>query len=118
MSLKYKTVDEYIASFPAEIREKLETMRGLVKKIVPQAVEEISYQMPTFELDGKNLIHFAAFKNHIGVYPTPKPIVEFEKDLEKYKTAKGSIQLPLTGELPLEIITKILKFRINEVSEE
>jgi uncharacterized protein YdhG (YjbR/CyaY superfamily) len=81
-------------------------------------VEEISYQMPTFKLDGKNLIHFAAFKNHIGVYPTPKPIVEFEKDLQKYKTAKGSIQIPLTEEFPVEIITKILKFRINQVSEE
>jgi len=107
------TVDEYIAGFPPPIRKLLEEVRAVVRKAAPQATEKISYQMPTLFLEG-NLVHFAAFKNHIGFYPTPTGIEEFAKDLAPYKGAKGSVQFPIDQPLPLDLIRRITEFRVAQ----
>ena len=88
-------------------------MRETIQKAAPAAEETISYQMPTFTLHG-NLVHFAAFKNHIGFYPVPSGLKAFEKELSKFKTGKGSAQFPLDQPLPLALVTKIVKFRVSE----
>ena len=108
-----KTIDEYIAPWPEEIKAKLRSMRETIQKAAPAAEEAISYQMPTFTLHG-NLVHFAAFKNHIGFYPVPSGLKAFEKELSKFKTGKGSAQFPLDQPLPLALVTKIVKFRVSE----
>ncbi|MHB8061138.1 MAG: iron chaperone [Ruminiclostridium sp.] len=107
------SIDEYISKFPPEIQEKLKTLRKVIKESAPDAEEKISYQMPTFVLHG-NLVHFAAFKNHIGFYPTPSAIEEFRHELSEYKGAKGSIRFPLEKPLPYELISKIVKLRVTE----
>ena len=107
------TIDEYIATFPADIQKKLEDMRATIKAAAPQATEKISYQMPTFFLNG-NLVHFAAFKGHIGFYPAPRGIEQFKDELANYKGAKGSVQFPLNKPLPLELVSRIVKFRAEE----
>lgn len=106
-----ETIDEYIASFPKDIQKLLKEMRATIQKAAPKAEEAIKYAMPTFVLNG-NLVHFAAFKNHIGFYPAPQGIEEFKKELSKYKGAKGSVQFPLDQPLPLSLVTKIVKFRV------
>ena len=108
-----QTIDEYIARFPKEIQELLETIRITIREAAPDAEETISYQMPTFKLKG-NLVHFAAYKNHIGFYPTPSGIEKFRDELSAYKGAKGSVQFPIDQPLPLELISKIVKFRAAE----
>lgn len=108
-----KTIDEYITVFPVEIQKTLEQVRSTVTKAAPEATETISYAMPTFVLNG-NLVHFAAFKNHIGFYPVPSGIKAFEKELSVYKQGKGSIQFPLAQPMPLTLISKIVKFRVTE----
>lgn len=112
-TVKLNTIDEYIFSFPKEIQKMLEEVRATIRKAVPDAVEAISYAMPTFKLNG-NLVHFAAFKNHIGFYPTPNGIEEFEKALSIYKQGKGSIQFPIDKELPLDLISNIVKYRVKK----
>ncbi len=107
------TVDDYIATFPNDIQKKLQEMRATIKETAPDAEEKISYQMPTFFLKG-NLVHFAAFKNHIGFYPVPTGIEKFKKELSAYKTSKGAVQFPLDKPLPLNLIRKIVKFRVAE----
>jgi uncharacterized protein YdhG (YjbR/CyaY superfamily) len=109
----YKTIDEYIATFPAVIQAKLKEVRAVIKAAAPEASEKISYQMPTFYLFG-NLVHFAAFKNHIGFYPAPRGIEEFQKELSVYKGAKGSVQFPLDQPMPLDLISRIVKFRVKD----
>jgi uncharacterized protein YdhG (YjbR/CyaY superfamily) len=106
-------IDDYIDSFPEETRRLLEQMRSTIRKSAPQADEKISYQIPTYYYNG-NLVHFAAFKNHIGFFPTPGAIKAFEKELKPYKTSKGTIQFPLTDPLPLKLIERIVKFRVEE----
>lgn len=113
-SNKINTIDDYISLFPADVQLKLETIRKLIHEIVPEATEKISYQMPTFYLNG-NLVHFAAFNNHIGFYPTPSGIEAFSKDLAKYKSGKGSVQFPLDEPLPLDLITSIVIYRVDEM---
>lgn len=108
-----KNIDEYILNFPLDVQKKLNDIRKLVKKNIPQAEEAIKYGMPTFVLDG-NLLHFAAFKKHIGLYPTPSAIIKFKKELVKYPTSKGAIQFPIDQPLPISLITKIIKFRVVE----
>jgi uncharacterized protein YdhG (YjbR/CyaY superfamily) len=107
------SIDEYIATFPAEIQKILREIRAVVKAAAPDAQEKISYQMPTFFLSG-NLVHFAAFKNHIGFYPAPTGIEAFAQELSVYKGAKGSIQFPINKPMPLDLITKIVKYRVAE----
>ena len=106
-------IDTYIASFPEDVQKLLEQMRATIKKAAPDAVEKISYAMPTFFLK-KNLVHFAGYKNHIGFYPAPSGITAFKKELSIYKNAKGSVQFPLEEPLPLVLIAKIVKYRVKE----
>ncbi|MES2765815.1 MAG: DUF1801 domain-containing protein [Bacteroidota bacterium] len=111
-----KNIDEYIAQQPVGIREQLEQIREVVRQAAPEAEEMISYMMPTFKQDGV-LVHFAAFKNHIGLYPAPRAIEVFKKELSVYKGAKGTVQFPLDEPLPLELIRRIVEFRVKENSE-
>jgi uncharacterized protein YdhG (YjbR/CyaY superfamily) len=108
-----KTINQYLKLFPKDTQAKLIELRLAIKKSAPQAQEKISYQMPTFYLNG-NLVHFAAYKNHIGFYPTPSGIKAFKKELTKYKTSKGAVQFPLDKKLPLSLIKKIVKYRVKE----
>jgi Uncharacterized conserved protein len=108
-----ETIDEYIAQFSEEVQHILNTLRQVIREAAPEADEKISYQMPTFVLYG-NLVHFAAYKNHIGFYPTPSGINEFKEELSKYKGAKGSVQFPIEESLPYELISRIVKFRVDE----
>ncbi|MFN8257164.1 MAG: DUF1801 domain-containing protein [Bacteroidales bacterium] len=109
----FKNIDEYIALFHGEIKEKLILMRETIKKAAPQATETISYQIPTFKLK-KNLVHFAAYNNHIGFYPTPSAIAKYKEEIANYKWAKGSVQFPVDKPLPLELVEKMVRFRVAE----
>lgn len=108
-----KTIDEYITGFSPGIQEILQKIRVTIHQAAPDATEAIAYQMPTFKLEG-NLLHFAAFKNHIGFYPVPTGIEKFKKELTPYKTSKGAVQFPLDQPIPYALITKIVKFRVKE----
>lgn len=108
-----KDIDEYIAGFPAEIQEILQKLREVVRETAPGVEEAIKYRMPTFMLEG-NLVHFAAFKHHIGFYPVPTGIEKFKIELSPYKYAKGSVQFPLDRPIPYELVRKIVEFRVQE----
>jgi uncharacterized protein YdhG (YjbR/CyaY superfamily) len=108
-----KTIDEYIAGFPDDVQEILEKIRMTIRKAAPDAEETISYQIPTFTLKG-NLVHFAAFKKHIGFYPTSTGIAKFKKELAVYEGAKGSVKFPLDKPIPFSLISRIVKFRVKE----
>jgi len=115
MIKKFKTMDEYIKTFPNDVQSILEKMRQTIRKAAPEAVEAISYQMPTFKLNGKNLVHFAAWKNHIGFYPTPSGSETFKKELSPYKRTKGSVQFPIELPIPYDLVEKIVIFRMKEI---
>jgi len=108
-----KNIDEYIAGFPRDVQQVLKQIRATIKKFAPDAEEAIKYQIPTFVLN-ENLVHFAAFKNHIGFYPTPSGIAAFKDELSRYESAKGSVQFPIDEPMPLSLIGKIVKFRVKE----
>jgi uncharacterized protein YdhG (YjbR/CyaY superfamily) len=108
-----KTMDAYIATFPEDIQEILTKIRKTIHAAAPKASEAISYQMPTFKLEG-NLIHFAAFSKHIGIYPTPSAMGKFKKELSKYASGKGSVQLPLHEPIPYGLIKQMVVFRVHE----
>jgi uncharacterized protein YdhG (YjbR/CyaY superfamily) len=110
---KINSINGYIEQFSPAIQKRLESLRQLIRKLAPIAQEAMKYGIPTFVLNG-NLVHFAAFKEHIGFYPTPAGISAFKKELVKYKTSKGAIQFPLDKPLPITLIKKIVKFRIAE----
>jgi len=109
------TVDEYIKKFPKEVQTILERIRETVRKAAPKAMEKISYRMPAYFLNG-NLVYFAAFRNHIGFYPGTSAIISFKKHLAPYKWAKGSIQFPIVEPMPLDLIRRIVIYRVNENS--
>ncbi|HEY3388044.1 MAG TPA: DUF1801 domain-containing protein [Prolixibacteraceae bacterium] len=113
MNPLHNTIDEYIGSFPPEIQILLEQVRKTIREAAPEAEEAIKYAMPTFVLNG-NLVHFAAFKNHIGFYPVPSGIEAFKKELSVYKGAKGSVQFPLDKPMPVGLISEIVSFRVAE----
>ena len=115
-SRQVKTIDEYINMFPEDVQRILNELRQTIRDAAPEAKETINYQMPTFTLNG-NLVHFAAFKNHIGFYPTPTGIEAFKEDLSVYKGAKGSVQFPIDQPLPLSLIRRIVEYRVKENSE-
>jgi uncharacterized protein YdhG (YjbR/CyaY superfamily) len=108
-----KTIDEYIASFPPDVQAILEKIRLTIREAAPDAEETISYQMPTFKLKG-NLVHFAAFKEHIGFYPIPTGIAAFEDELSVYEKGKGSVRFPLDQPIPYDLISRIVRFRVRE----
>ena len=109
----FTSIDEYIKTFPDEIQRKLQKLREVIRMAAPDATEKISYQMPTFYLNG-NLVHFAAFKNHIGFYPTPSGTEHFQKELSTYKTSKGTVQFPLDQPIPFDLVIKMVNFRVAE----
>jgi len=110
------TIDEYIAGFPLEVQTILLKLRAVIRNAAPEATEKISYQMPTYFLNG-NLVHFAAFKHHIGFYPTPSAVADFSAELVAYKNAKGSIQFPIDQPLPYDLIERMVRFRVEENSK-
>lgn len=110
----FTSIDEYIASFPEATQKILEKIRSTIKAVVPEAKEKISYQIPTFELNGRNLVHFAAWKKHIGMYPIPAGSEAFEKELSQYTDGKGTLKFPLDKSLPLKLIGEIVQFRVAD----
>jgi uncharacterized protein YdhG (YjbR/CyaY superfamily) len=117
MKTPFPNIDEYISSFPSETQEILKEIRTIIKNTVPNAEETISYGMPTFKLNGRYLVYFAAFKNHIGFYATPTGHAAFQERLSVYKQGKGSVQFPINKPMPWALITDIVKFRIEETSK-
>lgn len=113
MSERQALIDDYISQFEPDIQRLLKEIRSVIQEAVPEAAETISYQMPTFVYHG-NLVHFAAFKNHIGFYPAPSGIEAFKEEISKYKWAKGSVQFPLDQPIPLDLIRRIVLFRVAE----
>jgi uncharacterized protein YdhG (YjbR/CyaY superfamily) len=109
----YHTIDEYISGFPEEVQMVLQAIRQTIQKAAPEATETINYGMPTFILNG-NLVHFAAFKKHIGFYPVPTGIEAFKEELSVYKGGKGSVQFPLDKPMPFDLISRIVAFRVEE----
>ena len=113
---KPTTIDGYIAGYPDDVQAILQKIRSLIRTTAPEAAEKISYQLPTFTLHGRNLVHFGAFKKHIGFYPTPSGIEEFSAELAPYQGAKGSVQFPLDQPIPYSLIHKIVEFRVRQVA--
>ena len=109
-----KAIDEYIAGFPNDVQEILEKIRMTIRKAAPDAEETISYQVPTFTLKGKYLVYFAAYKKHIGLYPAPRGIEKFKKELSAYEGGKGTVRFPLDQPIPFGLIKRIVKFRVKE----
>ena len=109
-----RSIDDYIAGFPKNVQDILTRFRIVIKESAPKAQETLNYGIPTFKLNG-NLVHFGAFKNHIGFYPTPSAIDAFEKDLSPYEISKGTVKFALDRPIPFELIKKIVQFRVNEV---
>ena len=111
-----KTVDQYIAAFPADVKKRMQQLRKTIKAAAPKADELISYQMPGYKYFGM-LVYFAAYKNHIGFYPGAGGVLEFYKELSSFKSAKGSVQFPHDRPIPYDIISKIVKFRVKQNEE-
>lgn len=115
--LKPKNVEEYIAGFPEDVQQVLKQIRLIVKQTAPDAVESIAYGMPAYKLHKKPLVYFAGYKDHIGFYATPTGHSKFEKELARYQQGKGSVQFPLRESLPVDLIKRIVEFRVKENSE-
>lgn len=111
------SIDEYISEFPAETQAVLEELRELIKASAPDATETISYSIPTFDLNGRHLVHFAGYARHLGLYPAPSGLEAFKEDLKSYKSGKGSVQFPLDQPLPTDLIRRIVEFRVEETGK-
>lgn len=111
-----ETVDEYIQSFPKKAQVHLKAIRKIIKSTAPEALEQIAYKMPAYKLNKKPLVYFAGYKNHIGFYATPSGHTKFEKVLSKYKQGKGSVQFPMDEPMPIDLIKKIVAFRVAETN--
>lgn len=114
MKSSAKAIDEYVAGFPEETRAVLQEMRTIIAAAAPDAVETMSYAIPTFDLHGRHLVHFAGYESHIGFYPAPSGIAAFKDELKPFKSAKGSVQFPLDRPLPANLIWRIVAFRVEE----
>jgi uncharacterized protein YdhG (YjbR/CyaY superfamily) len=110
-----QTIDEYLAEFPPETRRALEEVRAVIREAAPDAVETISYAIPTFDLRGTHLVHFAGYAHHVGLYPGADGIAHFADELAGYKSAKGSVQFPLGRPLPLDLVRRITAYRVERV---
>jgi uncharacterized protein YdhG (YjbR/CyaY superfamily) len=116
--LNFESVDQYISTFPKDTQKQLTKIRKAIKAIVPKDTEEkISYGIPTFKLK-KNLVHYAAYKNHIGFYPGAQAVIEFMEEVKRYNWTKGTIQFPIDKPMPIELILKITKYRIQKVNDD
>jgi uncharacterized protein YdhG (YjbR/CyaY superfamily) len=113
---KFETVDNYINSQPSKQKEILEKIRSLIKQEVPEAKEALGYGVASFKLNGKPLIYYASFKNHVGIYPVPKAEGKLADEIKKHQTGKGTMQFPLDRQIPFDFIKKIIEIRKNEVS--
>jgi uncharacterized protein YdhG (YjbR/CyaY superfamily) len=111
------TVDSYIASFPEATQHLLQALREYLRNLLPDAIEAISYKIPTFKLNGRNVVHFAGYKGHLSIYPIPKGDAAFETEIERYRAGAGTIRLPLDKPLPLELISKLVQYRVAEVKK-
>ncbi len=111
---QFKTIDGFIAGFPKSVRVVLEELRRVIRESAPGAEETISYGIPTFDLNGRHLVHFSAYKNHVGFYPTSSGIEAFRKELSPFKTSRGTVQFPLDKPIPYDLVKKIVKFRVEE----
>lgn len=111
-----RTIDGYIAEFPPDTQRALEQVRALIAAEAPDATETISYAIPTFDLNGRHLVHFAGYARHIGLYPMASGTAAFQEELKPYKSGKGSIQFPLNKPLPVELIRRIVAFRFDEIA--
>ncbi len=112
--IRFESIDEYITMFPEDVQEILQELRRLIKDVAPDAQETISYGIPTFKLHG-NLVHFAAYKNHIGFYPGgPSAIEAFKDELALYKQSKGTVQFPIGVQIPFPLVRKMVEFRVRE----
>ncbi len=114
---KYTTFNQYFDDFPEGVQTILQEIRRTIQEVAPTATEAISYNMPAFKLHGKNLVYFAAHKAHIGMYPMPSTLEALADDLVLYTSGKGTVQFPLNQPMPLELIRKIVEFRVNAVSQ-
>jgi len=114
----FATIDEYIATFPRSVRDILEELRRIIRESAPKSEETISYGIPTFDLNGKHLVHFAAYKNHIGFYPTSSGISRFKKELSRYELSRGTVRFPVNEPIPFDLIRKIVKYRVKETLDE
>jgi uncharacterized protein YdhG (YjbR/CyaY superfamily) len=114
MRNQFTTIDEYIASFPPDVQQKLRGIRAVIRRAAPDAEEAIRYGIPTFRLDGHNLVHFAAFKNHLSFFPTASGVEKFRKELSSYAVSKGTIQFPLDAPVPYDLVERIVRFRTEE----
>jgi uncharacterized protein YdhG (YjbR/CyaY superfamily) len=110
---KFRTVDEYISALSGDARERLESLRNAIREAAPQAEEVIHYSMPAFESNGM-LVWYAAFKDHVGLYPRASAIAAFKRELASYKTSKGAIQFPMAKDIPADLVRKIVRFRLQE----
>lgn len=113
----FKTIDEYIASFPQDVQEKLRNIRTVIRKAAPDSEEAIRYGIPTFRLNGHNLVHFAAFRDHLSFFPTPSGVAKFQEELSAYTLSKGTIQFPLSEPVPYGLVERITRFRVEENRE-
>ena len=113
---KPNNTDEYIAAFPENVQQVLKQLRETIREAAPQAEEAFSYNIPTYKIRGKNLVHFGGHKKHIGFYPTPSGIDAFKDELSKYKSAKGSVQFPLNEPFPYDLVSRIVRFRVEEMT--
>jgi uncharacterized protein YdhG (YjbR/CyaY superfamily) len=111
---QYGTIDEYIATFPRDVQAILEELRRTIRDEAPEAEETISYGIPTFDLNGRHLVHFAAYKNHVGFYPTSSGISAFRKELSTYEVSKGTVRFSIGEPLPLDLVKKIVRYRVKE----
>lgn len=112
---KFNSISEYIDGFEGDIKDRLNILRNIVYEVVPDCLEKISWNMPTFYYN-ENMVHFAVAKNHIGFYPTPSPIAFFSEELKDYKTSKGAIQFPNNRPIPYDLVKEIIKFRVDEIN--
>lgn len=110
------TIDEYISEFPPDTQALLEEIRSMVREVAPDAVEAIAYAIPTFDVNGKHLVHFAGYAHHVGLYPTPSGMTAFEQELAPFRAGKGSARFPLDKPLPADLIRRIVAFRLSEVA--
>jgi uncharacterized protein YdhG (YjbR/CyaY superfamily) len=108
------SMDEYIAGFPPETQKALQALRALIKACAPDAIETISYAIPTFDLNGRHLVHFAGYERHVGFYPIPSGMQAFEEELKSFKRGKGSVQFPLDRPMPMDLIRRIVEYRVEE----
>jgi uncharacterized protein YdhG (YjbR/CyaY superfamily) len=110
------SIDEYIADFPPETQILLQEVRAIISKAAPEATETISYAIPTFDLAGKHLVHFAGYAKHVGFYPVPSAMTAFKDELSPYRRGKGSAQFPLNQPLPTDLIRRIVEYRVHEIT--